>query len=69
MNPFGLTGIDQLGGRLKLRLLGHRFEFVDPAVCHQREEQVTVLNHEGTDATPLLHDLIVQRSRRALATR
>ena len=36
-----------------------RFELVDPAVCHQREKKMAVLDHVRPYVRPLLHDLIV----------
>jgi hypothetical protein len=51
---------------LLFRFPRDRFELVDAAVGHEREEQVAVLDDVRSNVAPLLHDLIVQRARRAL---
>lgn len=58
-----------------LRMLGlwpalpEWFELVDPAVCHQREEEMTVLDHVRPDVAPLPHNLIVQGPGRTFGAR
>jgi hypothetical protein len=46
---------------------GYRCKLVGPTVRHQREEQVGVPDHERTYERPLVHDLIVQLSRRGIS--
>src|SRR5262245_30750423 len=50
-------------------LLHEWLELVDSAVCHQREEQMTVPDDVRSNIAPLLDDLIVQRTSWALRAR
>lgn len=38
----------------------NRFELVDSAVGHQRQEEMTIQDEVGSNVAPLPHDLIVQ---------
>ena len=54
-SPFGGEGVRILWGLFDLR---DRFELIDPAVCHQREIEMTVLEQIRPNVAPLLHNLI-----------
>lgn len=57
-NSCGRAFSSSAGG---IRLLGrrNRFELVDSTVCHQREKQVTVLDHVRTHVAPVFDQPIV----------
>lgn len=67
-NKYPSSPAEMIRHRLWLRLLD-RFELVDPAVGHQREEEMTVFHDVRPDKAPLLHKVIVQGARRALGAR
>ena len=58
-----LTGERLRRAGLSLRLHG-RFELIDSAVCHQRQEEMAVPDDVRANVAPLFHDVIVQGAGR-----